>query len=435
MLPDLRDDLLRFEGWTIREAIEACVDPALLDERDEAIAEWKALGSPRRFVRHPGVGRDLPRDTGLAGRRAFDEMRRVQLAVNEALRIALQRGRLVARSRRASPTAPSSPIPMIAWCDLQVGNQERSIVIERTREKTRHYGVRIYPVLGSPDVVDLLDGKSLKDVFHAFVLGDPQVRSLATKATAVDPTLERTYSDGFNHGYLWPLDTAMWDLAGGRYENGSVTDYIGEPLPAPEVQAAAEVLRSRYLPLLSLLKDRRLLGVGDPVRARDSAFILPAIWSHGHYYFDILQGDILQFDSESHEVRAFPYLPRWRAVTLQGPAINRRGRGPALSDQRSPRPAPAEDGGRGAEDEALRKRRTAVMTTEKAEKACRAWLVAEMENSPRHKPRPKAAFKEEALDRWKGRLSNRAFERCWADAGGITESNWSLPGAPRKSPH
>ena len=56
-----------------------------------------------------------------------------------------------------------------------------------------------------------------------------------------------------------------------------------------------------------------------------------------------------------------------------------------------------------------------------------------MEASPDHKPKSKAAYLEEALQRWGQKLSKEAFYRAWAEAMAETDAKWAKAGRPRKS--
>jgi hypothetical protein len=50
------------------------------------------------------------------------------------------------------------------------------------------------------------------------------------------------------------------------------------------------------------------------------------------------------------------------------------------------------------------------------------------------RPKAKPNYKEKALEKWRGSLSQRAFDRCWDNAIKATNAiAWSLPGAPSKN--
>jgi hypothetical protein len=71
--------------------------------------------------------------------------------------------------------------------------------------------------------------------------------------------------------------------------------------------------------------------------------------------------------------------------------------------------------------------------TVKAETDCQVWLVSLMTESRQCRPKKKSTYFEVAQKRFPG-LSERAFERAWANAIKETGSNWGKAGAPKKSP-
>jgi hypothetical protein len=79
-----------------------------------------------------------------------------------------------------------------------------------------------------------------------------------------------------------------------------------------------------------LLRSRRLLAEGDPVRPNDPQQILSSIWASPSYYFDSRSGNILEERNwGDEEVQTFRsddgrenYLVRWRAVLI-GPGSGR----------------------------------------------------------------------------------------------------------------
>jgi hypothetical protein len=68
-----------------------------------------------------------------------------------------------------------------------------------------------------------------------------------------------------------------------------------------------------------------------------------------------------------------------------------------------------------------------------AETACREWLIEQMNDSPKLRPKPKEQYLREALSAFEG-LSIRSFGRAWNDAISATGSHWNRAGAPKKSP-
>jgi len=83
----------------------------------------------------------------------------------------------------------------------------------------------------------------------------------------------------------------------------------------------------------------------------------------------------------------------------------------------------------------VRKLWPAAKRTVAAEKGCEQHLVTEMMRSPDRAPKSKADFLADCQARFPG-LSERAFERAWADAIKRTGAvSWSKAGRRRKSSH
>jgi hypothetical protein len=71
-------------------------------------------------------------------------------------------------------------------------------------------------------------------------------------------------------------------------------------------------------------------------------------------------------------------------------------------------------------------------TTSKAaaQERCTAWLIGEMKKSPKHRPKPKDDYWNEARKLFHG-LSERSFVKAWSDAASTTGAKWSAPGRPK----
>jgi hypothetical protein len=291
--------------------------------------------------------------------------------------------------------------------------------------------ILIYPVLHAPNVVDLLEGMSLKDAFWQFVLRDPEVQLLGSKAIKADPNLKRLYRKGWccpSGCAEWPVAFNQGDLAGGRSSDNPI-GYLADP-PLKEVQQAADIVCLRYGSLLKLLRHEELEAIGDPVRSRGSERILSSIWSHRSYYFDPNNGDVLQTNDASaaawHDIR----VKRWRAVMLRSslqaksfhvkPLVPDRFRSPTIEPQRaSTTPSKAI---------------ARVETTTTSFKACRDWLVELMRASPEERTESKQSLWNKARERWPGTLSERSFLTARAEAVGISGATaWAAAGASRKS--
>jgi len=82
--------------------------------------------------------------------------------------------------------------------------------------------------------------------------------------------------------------------------------------------------------MVNLLRSRRLVAEGDPVRPNDPQQIRSTIWESPAYYFDSRTGDVLEerdWGDEEVEIFRFDdgrenYVARWRAVLI-GPEAGR----------------------------------------------------------------------------------------------------------------
>jgi hypothetical protein len=291
--------------------------------------------------------------------------------------------------------------------------------------------ILIYPVLHAPNVVDFLEGMSLKDAFWQFVLRDPEVLLLGTKAIKADPDLKRVYQEGWCYPSgcrEWPVAFDQGDLAGGRSPNSPI-GYLADP-PPQEVQQAANIICLRYGSLLKPLRHEKLEAIGDPVRSRGTDRVLPSIWSHSSYCFDPTNGDMLQTNEASagewHDIR----LKRWRAVMLRRPSRPKLFHvKPSEPDRLLPPTAePQRASG------IPRRATTRIETTTSSLKACREWLIEIMEASREKRTESKQSLWNRARDKWPGSLSERSFFQARTDAIRISRARaWGAAGAPRKS--
>lgn len=166
--------------------------------------------------------------------------------------------------------------------------------------------VLIYPVLHAPNVVDVLDGMLLKHAFWRFVLGDPEVVSLADKAIAVRPELGNVYQMG-----CWDPHIDNWEWS--VIEGLALDCFEG---PSEYVKKAAEALMLRHDRLFSLLADEKMDAFGDPLFSYGTYKILPAIWAHMDYFFSVHKGDVHQRNLDE-PLKKRSTLRRWSAVMLK----------------------------------------------------------------------------------------------------------------------
>ena len=230
----------------------------------------------------------------------------------------MESSQLVVFGRR-QPQSDREQIPAAICRSLIYRDYRRSSSSGPDGNEKPFIDILVYPILHSPNVIEFLDGMSLKDAFWQFVLGDPEVKFLAAKAIKADSTLESVYLRGRRSllAREWPLKFDQGDLAGGRSPNSPV-GFLSDP-PPDEVQRAADIVCFRYGGLLTLLRQGQLEAEGDPVRSRGPSDILPAIWSHRSYYMDAQNGDVLQVNSGHIEDWRDFLTKRWCAVMLRRP--------------------------------------------------------------------------------------------------------------------
>lgn len=292
-------------------------------------------------------------------------------------------------------------------------------------DERRFSKIHLFPILHSPDVCALISGSSLRDAFQKYVLDDPEVRQLSIAAIQADPDTVRVLE-----GSWQPRGAAEWPVNDGILDEKDPYEWTeskfarlmsrGTP---DEVRKFRHVLRLRFGTLLKLLQSGKLRARGDPVRG-DNQEILPSIWSHRDFLLDAKAGDLVQWNDGSDPVhRTSRLLGRWRAIYLAATVI-----GPEIPGFMSERFI--------GSSAVVPTSKTAVVPTSKttSRDACRKWLIEEMRRSPNQRPAPKEAYRKQALDRWRGSLSSRMFDRVWGEA--IIQApaeRWSSPGRPTKS--
>lgn len=233
----------------------------------------------------------------------------------------VERGELAIFGRRAIQSEHEW-IPAATFTSLVNRDLKTSSASGKNAKDQRFLDILIYPVLHAPNAIDFLDNKSLKDAFWEFVLHDPEVLFLGNKAIKADPDLTQVYREGRRQrgaGWEWPFEFFQGELAGGRSKESPI-GFLADPLPQ-EVQLAADTVCDRYSALLALLRQQKLEAVGDSSRSRGTNLILSSIWSHPSYYFDAMNGDVLQKNENPtgwHDI----WLKRWRAVMLQRPTFH-----------------------------------------------------------------------------------------------------------------
>jgi hypothetical protein len=336
----------------------------------------------------------------------------------------VERGQVVAFGRRRTQS-DREWIPADTWNLLINRNFKTSRASGANAKEKAFRDILIYPILHAPNAIDFLDGMLLKDAFSQFVLHDPEVQFLGSKAIKANPDLKQVYLEGRRQpgvGWDWPVAFSQGSLAGGRAQNSPI-GYLADPLPH-KVQQAADVVCIRYSALLALLRHKKLEAIGDPVRSRGSDRIPSSIWSHRSYSFDANNGDVLQVSASPTNWNDF-WMKRWRAVMLKRPMFH--GKPPAHD---AIRPSTIEQQGLTTPGKAIAR----VETKMTSFNACWEWLVEIMQASPTKRTETIKSLWEKAQKKWPGTLSERSFLDARTAAIRKTGANaWSAAGAPIKS--
>lgn len=340
--------------------------------------------------------------------------------------ILVERGELAVFGRRHIHS-DHEWIPAATCTSLINRDSKTSSVSGKNAEDLQFLDILIYPVLHAPNAIDFLDNRSLKEAFWKFVLHDPEVLFLGNKAIKVNSDLMQVYREGRRQpgaGWEWPLKFLQGNLAGGKSKESPI-GFLATPLPQ-DVQQAADAVCDRYSALLKLLRQQILEAVGDPVRSHDTNLILSSIWSHPSYYFDAMNGDVLQ-KNENFTSWHDHWVKRWRAVMLK--------RSPMFHVE-----PPKSDGLRSATADRQRPLKKSievnyrVETTGASLKACQHWLAELMKASPQKRTETKAGLWKKAQEKWPGTLSERKFLAARAEAIKITGATaWETAGISKKS--
>jgi hypothetical protein len=337
----------------------------------------------------------------------------------------VERGQVVAFGRRRTQS-DREWISTDTW-NLLINRDFKTSRASGTNAKEKAFrDILIYPILHAPNAIDFLDGMLLKDAFSQFVLPDPEVQFLGSKAIKANPDLKQVYLEGRRQpgvGWDWPVAFSQGSLAGGRAQDSPI-GYLADP-PPHKVQQAADVVCIRYSALLALLRQKRLEAIGDSVRSRGSDQIPSSIWSHRSYSIDTNNGDVLQVSSSPTNWNDF-WVKRWRAVMLKRPMFHGKPLVPDAIRSHTTEPQRA--------SKSSGKAIARVNTTTTSLKACREWLVEIMQASPKERTETKQDLWKKAQEKWPDTLSERSFLAARTAAIGITGANvWSAAGASKKS--
>jgi hypothetical protein len=178
--------------------------------------------------------------------------------------------------------------------------------------------VRVFPALLADQRADILDGVSLARAFADFVLEDPEVHQLASKARAKTGKYDSVFLKGRCHprgDEHWPLAFERWSMVGVIHPDPKKRSLFDRNDPDPiEVIVAVEALIHRYMALIGMLRSGEISAEGLPVQANYPAVVPLSVWSH-HGFSMLADGTILKFDEDEGE--SSPHTNKcWSAVML-----------------------------------------------------------------------------------------------------------------------
>lgn len=412
----------RFIGWPIAEAIRRCVDPDLLSHCFKSHRDWVSAGRRSRFIiRSEQIeGYDAIRhnDRERVARSLYHQKKTSYAQLLSSLRSLLRTGKLVAWGRRDSPLASPTSIPESAWNYLRISNVRRSIVVERTKAKPKVFDIRIFPIVEAPDAIERLDGKTFVEAFQICVVDDPQAAVLNKRAVSVGGRRAA-------FGYDWGSHRAALTVEHGR--NSTSRDVIGflkqadDPVVHNREATAEEAVARRFAKLVDFLATGQLVAEGIPAGGGAIVVIPRSIWRRRQTFVDVLNGDLLELNSQADDYTAALTGPTFTCLMLSKPT--------ALSETLEVREvAPAEV-------PKPNKSIQAVVTKASAQSACFNWLLGLMRASPQKKTRTRDECWQEAQTKWPEQLGFRGFIRAWSAAVHQSEApSWSASGRPPKSP-
>jgi hypothetical protein len=398
------------DGWTLEQALQRTVDPRLLVDLREAERIWIAAGRPQRFIRyHPDFCESRYRNLHQNQRRQiyYHYSRAFLVAKAELLR-SCSASRLASAGRVELSWADHQPLPGSAWKSIDAGINS-SKAIDRTPQKRTIFDIRVFPVLEAPDVLDRLDGVTFVEAFREFIVSDPQLvarrkRALSAGGAQVSfgfpyGPYEAVLPTSFGRVRTWPTPTGCLKASSSASRRARIADLTFE---------------KRFACLIDLFAGGEIAvrGFGPDGREIEASRTL---WTNDRIYVDVENGALLR---------------RVRHARDENDALSEIYAGLTLH-KKSGAAATAVDG---YKSEPVRKKLAMkVATSEEARAACLSWLISEMFASPTERPKPKPVRRKEAQKRWKGKLSQRAFDSVWSEAVRTTGAvAWSAGGAPRK---
>jgi hypothetical protein len=320
-------------------------------------------------------------------------------------------GTLVAKGVSKSAPAPEM-LDASFWASPATWNWLQSAVAPADTIDKGYLSVSVYPAAKAPNRASIVSGRTLKDAFESFVLGDPEVRMLAEKAISVAPQYARVFQEGSCYAIRvaeWRLDSDE-RIVGNIHHDESKQDEFDLDCPDPvAVNDAADALKDRFTALFGELRDSRVQAFGVPIDGGQSEAILPSIWSHCDFAFDLSNGNVL-VSNDDPSTPWLSYKKKWLAVYLQQSLA-----APKIERVLQSEPVPT--------------KHVASAVT-----ACQRWLQHMMRQSPDRRIHNKDHWRDAAQKRWGKKLSGRGFGRAWDQAVEAEHAHaWRAAGAPRKA--
>src|SRR5690606_22816727 len=148
-----------------------------------------------------------------------------------------------------------------------------------------------FPVLESPDAIDLLDGKTFVEACNSFVFDDPQLLARRKRAEAVGGKPAR-------FGFFRPPFRSIWPVTYGR--DRTWDNPIGllsrHDKPFRPMRLADLPLERRFSHLIEYLADGAIVAVG--LSQCGSPMEVPrSIWCRGPTFIDLENGDLYEMST------------------------------------------------------------------------------------------------------------------------------------------
>jgi hypothetical protein len=225
----------------------------------------------------------------------------------------IREGRLVATGsiRGAAPTL----LGLEEVTNCQVENWGASVLKRQGKRETTVEGVRIHPILRSPDPNSHLWGMGLADTFRKFVLEDPEVGAL--NALLRDPSaLNNGVWPGPSGGLHWPLNITS-DALAFAYVDSFFTD-TGRPLPTPSLEhrEIAAALVDRLSALRDILASGLVTAKGTFSQTGEIVLIDSLQWKRDGIFVHALNGDLCAEQKHTH-------VPIWTGVSFLDGRVNK----------------------------------------------------------------------------------------------------------------